>query len=73
MGSSSTPKVSYHLMFYKNGPSFGIRRRRAKQVLNICKKGVPVETLKVLAQKALNSLNQGMDVDEAKLVIAYSK
>ena len=59
------------MMFYKNGPSYGIRRRHGAQVFNVCKKGVPVEVLKVIAQKAVTSLNKGMDVEVAKLLVKH--
>ena len=44
---------------------------RGAQVLSIARKGSDPRDLEVLAKKALNSLNQGMDIEEAKLLVKF--
>ena len=60
----------YLLMYYKNHTSWAIRRSGA-QALPIARKGSDPRDLEVLAKKALNSLNQDMDIEEAKLLVKF--
>jgi hypothetical protein len=69
----SKPQFSYHLMFYKNGSAYGIRRTGDKQVFQICNKAWTVADLFILATKIVKRLNNGMFEEEEAHLYSYIK
>lgn len=58
-------------MYYKKTNSFGIREQGygGRQIMHVCKKGVPKEDLERLAKKAIKTLQLGRQVEEVKVIV----
>ena len=56
-------------MYYASQNSYGLRTRNGRQLLSICKKGASQAALHKLTLMAKASLEGGMALEQAKLLV----